>query len=346
MHWQTRLRLLRARGQPAPAMTRITVVATVVGAAFVVATAVFATVRGPAIANGRISGLAGASGTGTAPSDGAPATPTTAGPGPVGPAGSASAAEGSPVGVTDTLVVDPTRPGTARGPLQGSDARALAVTIWYPARTDGHHASPAAGVFPLVVFAHGFAASAQTYTPLLHDLAAAGFVVAVPEFPMSSTAYAGGPEEGDLPDQARDVAVVARSLLDPAARPTGLPALDRSGYAAVGHSDGAVTVLGAGYSACCADPAVKVVVALSGALVGFDGPWFAGRLPPLLAVHGTDDDVNPFDSSRAVVARSPGRALLVGITGGGHLDTFVADATRPAVVGLVAGYVRDAFAAA
>src|SRR5207342_2636474 len=95
-------------------------------------------------------------------------------------------------------------------------ARQLVVTMHYPTGgTPGPGNAPdavaAPGIFPLVVFAHGFNASADTYEVLEHDMAAGGFVVAAPDFPLSSSAFA-GPAEADIAEQARDVTFVITSF--------------------------------------------------------------------------------------------------------------------------------------
>src|SRR5262249_45021846 len=83
-------------------------------------------------------------------------------------------------------------------------------------------APPARGRFPLVVLAHGYAASAAAYTRLERGVAAAGFVVAAPDFPHSSIASPDGLDRGDLVNQAGDVSFVISSLLDRVSVPEAL----------------------------------------------------------------------------------------------------------------------------
>jgi hypothetical protein len=78
-----------------------------------------------------------------------------------------------------------------------------------------------------VLFAHSLGLTDQTYPRFLHDLASAGFVVADPEFPLSSSALPGPASSGDVVEQARDLGFVADQLLDPATRP---PPLDRVSF--------------------------------------------------------------------------------------------------------------------
>jgi predicted dienelactone hydrolase len=87
------------------------------------------------------------------------------------------------VGVRQTTFVDSTRGTAAFGSYPGSSSRVLPTTIWYP--SDG------GGPFPLVVFAHGYGVTPSFYASLLPRLAAAGYVVAAPTYPLLSGQPAG-----------------------------------------------------------------------------------------------------------------------------------------------------------
>ena len=80
-------------------------------------------------------------------------------------------------------------------------SRILVTTIWYPIRGSGS----AEGPYPLIVFAHGLGGSPQDYQRLLSVWAAAGYVVAAPLFPLSSSETPGGPDGGDIGNQPGDM---------------------------------------------------------------------------------------------------------------------------------------------
>jgi fermentation-respiration switch protein FrsA (DUF1100 family) len=142
-------------------------------------------------------------------------------------------------------------------------------------------------------------------------------------------------------DQAADLAFVADQLLDPATRPAPLGTVTFVDHLVViGHSDGGITAAGFAANSCCADPRVGAVVVLAGALGRFSGGWFTTVAPPLLVMHGTADTTNPVSSSRGVYGASPGTKRLVLIEGGSHIGAFEDDASRPAVVTLVADFLR------
>ena len=227
--------------------------------------------------------------------------------------------------VSDTLnEVDATFVDASRG-------RTIPVTVYYPAE---------AGAYPLVVFAPGYAVSAATYATLEQEVAGAGFVLVAPDFPLSSTAVTSDPIR-DPVAQATDVSFVINSLLDPATRPSALAdriALTRVGV--IGHSDGGITAAGVAYNSEYADSRIGAAVVLSGAEAFFPGDWFTTASPPLLAVHGDSDEVNPFGASQTIFDGATGPKWLVKVVGGSHLGPFTTDSSVDSVSVLVADFLR------
>jgi fermentation-respiration switch protein FrsA (DUF1100 family) len=239
-----------------------------------------------------------------------------------------------PVATTTVTLVDDSRGTAARGDTPASDSRTLNVTITYPD-------TASADQYPLVVFVHGFDVDAATYAGLETDLAARGFVVAAPDFPLSSSALGGGAVR-DIVDQATDVSLVITSLLDPAGRPAAIRGLvAETAVAVVGHSDGAVTAAGVAFADGYADARVGAAVVLSGAEAFFPGGWFGHADPPaLLAIHGTADDVNPFGASTTLYDAATGAKALVAVDGGGHLAPFTTDDVRAVIATAIADFLR------
>jgi dienelactone hydrolase len=230
------------------------------------------------------------------------------------------------VGVETLTLVDAGRTAGARGARPAGSPRVVPVTVRYPvAGIPGSGESEGAlpiGSAPLVVFAHGFDVSQATYASLLHDLAAAGFVVAAPDFPLSTSAAPGAAVEGDEAEQARDVSLVIDRLSDGTTAPALTAAIRPGPVGVVGHSDGAVTVLLAAYSPAYADPRIGAVVDVSGAFDDFGGRWFTTQDPPLLSLHGGADELNPLSADRALVSAQPGPAALVVVDGASHLGAL------------------------
>jgi len=95
--------------------------------------------------------------------------------------------------VTTTMTfVDTSRSTPPWDGIPARPSRTLVTTIWYPARSGSANKS-GLGPYPLIVFAHGLGGSPQEYRQLLSAWASAGYVVAAPLFPLSSSETAGEP---------------------------------------------------------------------------------------------------------------------------------------------------------
>jgi dienelactone hydrolase len=196
-------------------------------------------------------------------------------------------------------------------------------------------APAATGPFPLVVFAHGFAVGQNVYQRLLDSWVRAGFVVAAPEFPLTSPGAPGGPDEADVVNQPADVSLVITSLL--ALDVTGAAPfealIDPSRIAVAGHSDGAETALAAADSRRLRDSRVKAAVIMSGAeMSGLGGYTFAGGSPALLAVQGTADRFNEPRYTNAYFRAAHRPKFLLRLLGAGHLPPYTTQQRDLAVV--------------
>jgi alpha-beta hydrolase superfamily lysophospholipase len=240
-----------------------------------------------------------------------------------------------PYAVTSTQMtfVDTTRGTGARGSQPAHSGRTLVTTIVAPS-------SPAVGPFPLVVFAHGYDQSVATYLDLLRTVAAGGYVVAAPDFPLTSTAFPGPPSRNDVLNQPADLSFLITAIRGAAAAPGPLSGLVAAGKVGVmGHSDGAVTAAAVAFNSCCADPRVGGAIILSGAESDFHGSWFSAHSPPLLVVHGDADTVNPLPSGQQLFFGSTGQAFLVTVAGGTHLGPFTLDPVRTLVARTVIDFL-------
>jgi len=203
--------------------------------------------------------------------------------------------------------VDTSRPA---GPV--SDARTLPTLVLVPEGKKD---------YPLVVFAHGFTANGPIYTNLMRQVAAEGYVVALPTFPLSSFGAPGGPQLGDYVNQPADVSFVITELLELDAN-AGSPLsgrIEEDQIGVAGHSLGAITTLGFANS-CCTDARVDAIASISGLRLPFPGgTYFPPGTPPLLLVHGDADATVPYSGSTSTYAAAPPPKFLVTLLGAGHV---------------------------
>jgi predicted dienelactone hydrolase len=87
----------------------------------------------------------------------------------------------------------------------------LVTEVWYPGSATG--ALLEDGPLPLVVWSHGYASSRTAQAALGEHLASHGYVVAAPDFPLSTFTAPGGPTVADVASQPGDVRAVIDHLL-------------------------------------------------------------------------------------------------------------------------------------
>jgi fermentation-respiration switch protein FrsA (DUF1100 family) len=191
------------------------------------------------------------------------------------------------------------------------------------------------GRFPLIVFGHGFAVTPAPYSALLTAWARAGYVVAAPVFPFGNADAPGGPNERDLVSQPRDMSfVITRMLADSAARSGVLAGrIDPRKVAVSGQSDGGDTALAVGYDPRYRDDRVGAGVILSGAEIPYRGAiHFSSPSPPLLAMQGTADTINPPSFTSTFFDAAPSPKYLVRLLGAPHLPPYTEMEPQLAIV--------------
>ncbi len=234
------------------------------------------------------------------------------------------------VGLRVIRLVDTNR--TIDLPSGEAEPRALLTYVRYPtlepSRGTDVRDAPAAradGPFPLVVFGHGFALTPEVYASMLRSWARAGYVVAAPAFPLENANAPGGPDESDLANQPGDMRFVINRLLAASSASSGPLAglIDSSRIAVAGHSDGGDTALAVAYDRRYRDPRVGAAVIMSGAeMPGVGGFAFPRGSPPLLAIQGTADTVNPPGSTHAFFDVAQGPKYLLSLPGAEHLPPY------------------------
>jgi hypothetical protein len=265
-----------------------------------------------------------------------------------------------PVGKTIGVTVDTARAVAARWPRAASKVRTLPISIWYPAtsgaisKSDTFWAKVRTGHFPLIVFAAGFNSSPETYQPFLHAIAAQGYIVAAPLFPISGAIAGAAParrSNAEMLNQMYDVSAVITQMIKYAKSPDFLGwAMSQTQIGVIGHSDGAMTVAGMTMSTSYSDVRVKVAAVMSGA-----GPyglaWNHRRVVPLIVEQATQDPYNAAANSQWLFNAVKGPRAYLTVKGPYHIwpligNDRVADVVRRAVIAHLDGTLKSGGTAA
>ena len=214
------------------------------------------------------------------------------------------------------------------------DGRSLRTVIFSP--TASGPETPAGG-FPLVLFSHGLQGSPEHYEPSLRTVAAAGFVVAAPEYPYTSD-RTGEYNPVDLVNQPADASAVITAVLtlnttagDPLAG-----RIDPNRIAAMGHSAGGYTTMG--LLSSFRDHRLRAAVILAAASLG---GTYTDPAVPVLFVHGEADSVVPYVQGRAAYDHLPWPKAFLTIIDGGHTDFLDRDSrAATAVTQTVVDFLR------
>ena len=212
-------------------------------------------------------------------------------------------------------LVDTSRPVVNNGRTVAV-TRSLPITVWRPNRQ---------GVFPLVVFAHGYRLGPPGYARFCEKLADAGYIVAAPSFPLADESRGNGLNRDDISNEAKDVSFVITAL-----RGSSLaPSIASGPVGVAGHSDGADVALIVGYQQDDADASVGAVVAIA-------PDAFARQLstnrPPLLLVHADADATVPYSESVQVFAHIPGQRTFLTLIGADHLPPIAGNTVWTSVL--------------
>ena len=246
------------------------------------------------------------------------------------------------VGSVTHTFVDTSRPTMAHGGATAQASRALVTDIFYPATGQpgpvphpGAAAERAVGPFPLVVYAHGTGGSKAETTALLASWAAAGYVVAIPEFPLTNSHTPGGSDISDYTNQPGDVSFIIDQMLR--APPSGLAGMVDAALVGVsGLSLGGVTAMGVAFNSCCLDRRVKAAVIMAGLTLPYPGGTYFAQAasPPVLFIQGSADPTVAPDTSVSLYNQAKPPKALVTIVGGTHSSPYEGYQLTPQV-GLV-----------
>jgi dienelactone hydrolase len=173
----------------------------------------------------------------------------------------------------------------------------------------------------VVVFAHGYRDGVGPYARIAGLLAAQGYLVAAPSFPLTDETRAGQDlDEADIDHEAADLSFVLTQLL---ADPELGPVADATRIGAAGHSDGASVAVQLAYGPTGKDHRVRAVVALT---AGSPGPGALSG-PPMLLEQSDTDQYNDLSIAQELLDQVTTPWWFVLLHGATHSGPVEGDAT-------------------
>ncbi|GAB5453258.1 MAG: hypothetical protein Hals2KO_35860 [Halioglobus sp.] len=221
------------------------------------------------------------------------------------------------VSVSEWRVIDDTRGTPPTGEFPALPTRTLDTLVFMP---------EGGGRFPLLIFSHGLGATPLVYEALIERVAAAGFVVVAPAFPLTSANAPAGPDPVDTQQQPGDVSFLIDAV-STAVTESAAPfnrRVDVENVGTFGHSNGGITTLGILAHSCCRDERIDAAISLSATAAPYNnGAYDFSATAPLMLIHGTADALIPHEESIRVfndVAAAKGILLMQDV----EHSTFVA----------------------
>ncbi|HVO22484.1 MAG TPA: hypothetical protein VMW56_02530 [Candidatus Margulisiibacteriota bacterium] len=222
--------------------------------------------------------------------------------------------------------VDSSRATPRTSRYAGAQERTLRVLVCRP---------ETAQALPLLLMAHGFGGLPEKFDAFAHSVAAAGFVVAAPAFPLTNDNAPGGHDAGlnDFVHQPADLSFVLTQLLQASRSVTDslAGAVNADEVAVLGHSLGGTTAIGMTRKSCCADARVRAVILVAAAVplaATFGADVVVSDLPTLL-IQGTEDPVVLYSTALAYYDHIGAPRFLVGLLDAGHSEALESQSKPP-----------------
>jgi len=221
-----------------------------------------------------------------------------------------SATAGRPFAFTvrHEVFVDPTRPTSTPGNAAYASKRILPTDIYIPTATTPR---------PLIMFSHGYHGAPAKFSLLFGAWARAGYMVAAPQFPLTSTRGAPYDQVTDFVNQPGDISFVLTQLLHGPLRSQ----IDSSRIAAAGLSLGGGTTYGLIDNPCCLDTRYRAAAIFDGLRLPFTKPFRKNTVPVLIAHIDTDIAV-PYRLAEQWYAQSASPKWFLTFHTGAHPEAY------------------------
>lgn len=219
----------------------------------------------------------------------------------------------------DIEFVDASRTTPSNGTYAGAPQRRLISHVWYPTVAGSGSNDPAAGLFPLIGYGHGYFSNRLEGEAVGSHLASHGYVMVSVDFPLSNGGAPGGASIGDMTNQPGDLAFVMAQVENGGVGANIAAIVDRSRRGIAGLSLGGGTALIAAYHPKWHIENIQAVVAYAPASCFF-GPGLFTRSVPFLILSGDRDLLVRLEDGpqRAFEAAQPPISLVT-LHGGNHV---------------------------
>jgi predicted dienelactone hydrolase len=216
--------------------------------------------------------------------------------------------------VTETFV-DESRPTDDPAGVRRAPTRTLVTDIYVP---EGQ------GPLPLVVFAHGLDGHPSRFTELATTWAEAGYVVAVPAFPLTNDQIEGNTDWRDHVNQPADVSFVIDQVvrLSEERHPLLGGRVDAERIGVGGFSLGGATASSVAFTDCCGDDRLDAAIIMDAVPLPIEDEQPVMEGIPLLLVHLTDDLLAPYEAASNAYADAGPPKFLVSLLGHGHGEPY------------------------
>jgi dienelactone hydrolase len=170
---------------------------------------------------------------------------------------------------------------------------------------------------PLIMFSHGYHGDPAKFSELFTAWAKAGYIVAAPEFPLTSTR--GKPYDilTDYVNQPADISFILNELLAGPLRAQ----IDTKRIGAAGLSLGGATTFGLVYNPCCRDTRLRAAAIFDAVRLPFSKPFEQNTVPVLIA-HIDTDIAAPYEILRKAYADSAAPKWLLTFQTGVHPEAY------------------------
>ena len=218
------------------------------------------------------------------------------------------------VEIETSELVDPSRFMPDPDGPDGESPRRMKIRLWYPG-TAAHQPQP------LLIYSHGLLMEGQGIEYVAGVLASHGYVVAAPDFPLTTRSVGERANSRDVLNHPQDVAFMLDWLLA-RSQDEGDPLynrIDTERIAALGFSLGALNTLLLGFHPQRQEPRIKAVISLAGPTELFTRKFLTTRSIPYMAIAARGDAFVQYETNFLALVDKVDDPVLISINGGSHL---------------------------